>query len=756
MEHPDQQLESLERFFCASFDSSHRNVANASVSLWNKLFEHAGHLDYTEPLKAALSRLQPHVDMVLPGLDLSGGEYGGQEPMFFDSVDEMSLPRLPSTTSSRKGTPRPFSSRGKSPESSSRSASKPKHQKTPGTKGSDASRRRSAPRLRHHDSQLHFALIETSPLGSKQAESQVLTEHQREVRERQKENAVLFPEIRSSPGAKQKEAVLPSRSRNNSPKKLSRGREAATPEPEGAFDSYISSTPTPRRGQPVVIPEHDMPDLPSSPPEPRGNPLAAEIMSRSASNSLLEDWEFSSSPVSGSPNPSRQMPVVGPSHIDGVAFSNADEELLSASDAVAEEHVQMDADTDNELVEDTIVPEMPGFAPLQSSQAAAVPLPTTPRMQTRSKAVQETPKSDHEHFVDAPSSPLPPTPKRSGRLAKTAGASRLRVTENTQSPSPSLGGSDTEEVRSARRLVVELDRGKVKSSDYDYLRPSASPEKKAEGINAEDCIVVGDSPKKSSKKSSSLGRKASSTTLATVPATVPAAVEAQVLNSQPKPQEGRKKRKRKSSKANETGSRKRRQITPPVDEAAGPSEVPNSQPLPAATGPMSDRQGLYLTSSFEISTNASQGFEERIPSSPVNDGRAMQFDVENSQEEMEDHEQLVDLLDVKSSQFHDREAQSQIEMESRRQTEEREQEAGPAAEAMEVDNDQPGAEGEQSSQQLAPSSQNYVQKFISILRNGADLLMSAQSASSEEAWAADDALVEVTRALHEAKRRWRQ
>jgi len=687
--------------------------------------------------------------MILPGLDLSGGEYGDQQPMFLDSVDEVSLPRLTSTTSSRRGTPRPFSSHGKSPDPSSRSAPKPKHQKTPGTKNSDASRRRSAPRLRHDDSQLQFALIETSPLSSKQPESQVLTEHQREVRERQKENAALFPDIRSSPGAKQKEPALSSRSRNISPQKPSRGREAATPEPERAFDSYISSTPTPRRGQPVVILEHDMPDLPSSPPEPRGNPLAAEIMSRSASNSLFEDWEFSSSPVSGSPNPSRQLPVVRPSNVDNVALPNADEELLSASDAVVEEHVQMDADADDDLVEDTIVPDMPGFAPLQSSQAATAPLPTTPRMQTRSKAVQETPKSDCEHFVDAPSSPLVPTPKRSGRLAKNTEASRLKVTENTQSPSPSLGGSDTEEMRSARRrLIVELDRGKVNSSDYDYLRPSASPEKRATAINAEDCIVVGDSPKKPSKKSSSLGRKASSTALGTVPTTI----QDQVANSQPKSQEGRKKRKRKSSKANETGSRKRRQITPPVDEAAGHAEVPNSQPLPVATP---DGPDTHPTSSSEAITSASQNFEQHIPSSPIHDARAMQLNVGNNQE-LEDHEQLVDLLDIKSSQLHDREAQSQIEMESRRQTEEREQEPGPAAEAMEADNDLPAVEEEQSSQQRAPSSQNYVQKFISMLRNGAELLMSAQSVSSEEAWAADDALVEVTRALHEAKRRWRQ
>ena len=55
-------------------------------------------------------------------------------------------------------------------------------------------------RLRHDDSQIQFAAIESSPLQPEPVESQFLTTRQKEIRERQgREAAAMFPEIRSSP-----------------------------------------------------------------------------------------------------------------------------------------------------------------------------------------------------------------------------------------------------------------------------------------------------------------------------------------------------------------------------------------------------------------------------------------------------------------------------------------------------------------------------------------------------------------------------
>src|SRR5206468_2894482 len=103
----------------------------------------------------------------------------------------------------------------------------------PEAKPAASNRRTTTPRLRHDDSQVHFAAIGPSSAMGSPLESQVLTERQKEVRERQRENATLFPEIQSSPGVKTKDSdrqLLP----------VGPQMRHATPEPEAGFDDYVS------------------------------------------------------------------------------------------------------------------------------------------------------------------------------------------------------------------------------------------------------------------------------------------------------------------------------------------------------------------------------------------------------------------------------------------------------------------------------------------------------------------------------------
>ena len=61
----------------------------------------------------------------------------------------------------------------------------------------------SIPRMRHDDSQIEFAVVDFSPGDVNAIESQILTDRQREVRERQNgEAAAMFPDLRSSPTPK--------------------------------------------------------------------------------------------------------------------------------------------------------------------------------------------------------------------------------------------------------------------------------------------------------------------------------------------------------------------------------------------------------------------------------------------------------------------------------------------------------------------------------------------------------------------------
>lgn len=88
------------------------------------------------------------------------------------------------------------SQRSHPPSSIARKLHKPSPQPQQISNGK-ISKRQETPRrkLRHEDSQIHFEVIESSPITQ---ETQHLTEHQKEVAERQYSDATMFPDIRSN------------------------------------------------------------------------------------------------------------------------------------------------------------------------------------------------------------------------------------------------------------------------------------------------------------------------------------------------------------------------------------------------------------------------------------------------------------------------------------------------------------------------------------------------------------------------------
>lgn len=459
-----------------------------------------------------LAKLRPYADLVTPGLELSSLEYPSHEPIFVESMEEeFSLPRLPPPSSRR--TTR-SASRTNSPVKTPdpvkrRSPTKRRASATPEVKSSGFNLRPKAgvPRLRHDDSQIQFAAVDSSPqlnLIHEEMESQLLTERQKEVRERQKENAALFPELRSSPATRTRSSArLAARSREGSPT-VAQTPQAGTPRnPGGRFTEFVSGTPTPRRGQAltaIVDQDMDMMDPPSSPPimEPRRNPLAAEIRSRSANTSLLDDWQLSSSPISGSPLRQQSFAPVPSSLAVALDAVNAAVESSLAPEEAAEQDLM---DGDDDIIEESVLPD-------QENQA----LPTMEPAKGGHLGVprQETPeKSDHEleEFVDAPSSPLPPTPHKVGKSSAKpiiqantdpvkkaapapaptpafataptiAPAVTTAVPAPTPSGAPSYDGGEWDD-RSLLKLVVELDSGKLDRQEYTRPSPSVSPEKLA-------------------------------------------------------------------------------------------------------------------------------------------------------------------------------------------------------------------------------------------------------------------------------------
>lgn len=131
-------------------------------------------------------------------------------------------------------------------------------------------------RLRHDDSQVQFAAIESSPIGEMFLDSQLLTGRQREVKERQQaEAAAMFPDLRSSPKLKSRESNkdIPRISFVPDPASTSDlGADGPTtptlpPPQHGPMDDFIGSSPTPRsRTREQLVGSDDI-EPPSSPPD---------------------------------------------------------------------------------------------------------------------------------------------------------------------------------------------------------------------------------------------------------------------------------------------------------------------------------------------------------------------------------------------------------------------------------------------------------------------------------------------------------
>ncbi|KAL2165378.1 hypothetical protein VTH06DRAFT_676 [Thermothelomyces fergusii] len=731
VEHPEQQLQCLDRFFRASFASCHRAIVNSAISLWNRLFENVGQLDYSEELKAALARIQPHADIVLPGMETSSSEHAGQRLSFVDSFEDISFSELPSTRSSnRRETSRPASPHSKSPE------------KPPQTGPAASGRRTTTPRRKHDDSQVHFTTIEPSFEQGSPAASQILTERQKEVRERQRENAALFPHIRSSPGSKAGKdpdrPMLP----------VGPPMWHATPEPDARFDDYVSSTPTPRRGQLVVMAEHDMTDPPSSPPELRGNPLAAEIRSRSASQSLLEDWQFSSSPVSGSPNPSRQSVVPGPSgQRDCVREVSLPE--VPSSPAKMGEDKPASQSTGDEVVEDSMIFEPAKAGPAQTRWAAlAGTNPSTPRRSTRLSQARAretpTPRSDGEEFVDAPTSPSPPTPKPSGEAGDTNQEADGKRALAIPAGSNSFDVSDVDE-SGLFRLVVELDAGKANRTEHPRPSPCASPGK-TKSSSAIDCIIVGESPQKSKAPPSLRKTRASSAA-----SSVPSHADGQAPENSPqKARVGRAKRKRAASKAHETSPKKQRhdpagedreashsQGTPALDmdvEVQGSAEAPGASiGLARKIGGEEDIPEERIPSSSaepSSSEQASRGSSAQRPPGPrVGDGTRRE----------KDEQDVPFAVPIPAGE------QMQLDVEQPINTNQ-EQEVKAAR-----DKDERASKAAEGDAAPGPIQ---AQKLMELFQRGLDELRSARL-SREQVYRIEDLFMDMKRELYEAERRGR-
>lgn len=283
-------LSLLQPLFVAGFASPKRSIVNRTITFWNENFGDQETLRYPAKLEKVLRAALSHVELDLPDFpEKQMDDELIELPAFSGQQDAESQIEPESTSISRwTGLPRGTASPAKQAlvphEVSSHlpsistggthSASKPT------SKGTT-----SKARLRHDDSQIMFAPIDSSPLPAAD-ESQLLTDHQKEVRARQNEDAQMFPDLSSTPARKQTPHV---RRRPPGPLAFSAdvGQEPASdavarsplemPDEQNEMSGYLGSSPTPRSSDKSTAEqfkvdataqedEHEDDEISSSPP----------------------------------------------------------------------------------------------------------------------------------------------------------------------------------------------------------------------------------------------------------------------------------------------------------------------------------------------------------------------------------------------------------------------------------------------------------------------------------------------------------
>ncbi|KAH7153146.1 Rap1-interacting factor 1 N terminal-domain-containing protein [Dactylonectria macrodidyma] len=731
----NKDLNLIEPLISAGFKSKHRYMVNKMAETWNSMFKDEDGLECSDSLKAIITALRPQVDVSFPGIEESSCEFGAQAQSFIGSQDELSFIALSSTKSSR-----PEAEQATPPAASFTKGSfngpmtrKRRREATPDVAQTKSAKRKTKSRLRHDNSQIQFAPIApSSPLAE---ESQHLTERQKEVRQRQQENAGVIPAVRSSPRTRSRAKGTPVSSRTR--------RQDTTPEPPASYEEFISLTPTPRRGQALQMEDYN--DPPSSPPEPRPNPLLSEIQTRSRGRSSLVNWEFSSPP--GTPPTSHQK-ATRESQAPQIDSEESNMRRRSRRKTRSSSRFDPQVIPSSVPTEETSPIPAPAPKPIvpaevkTESSEIAVEAPSTPSRRTTSpdNKGQDTPKSADDEYVDARSSPEDPSREEAPVLASELAGS--------QEHDSSFELSEVDE-SSMMRLVVELEARQC-NLPFDKFH-SASSEKKASQPATECVMVQDDSLASASPEKTKQARSISPM----IPST-PANEESEASQSQPQSQSQSRRKRRRSMMYSETRSKRKRSggATPHIQpDESEPKSLENNSPIPATR--RSSRRNAGMKSKKYLD-NEAQGASAKQP-------------------KQADSKEVVqaDRVDGRDSGDTDEELMSQLVTESNAASQSQQHEDGPepslsiSKDPMELDEaeDDEVEEVEKLEAELpensgAPSTgearkeSNRTSTIINLLRGGLNELREA-ALSRDDVYQLEDMLMDMKRELFEAERRGR-
>ncbi|KAF8453163.1 Rap1-interacting factor 1 N terminal-domain-containing protein [Terfezia claveryi] len=191
--HDSMTLQSLATIISAGLESRRKVIVNAAIEAWNETFGAQNSLEYPARVRVVMKKLRPIADINLPNFPEDIDEIVPTPPAWEDSQESQEgLAVDPRPWSSPTPAPSRHGDRTASPIVNPISSSRDFL-----TRLREASLKATKPkaRLKHLDSQLDFAPIAIDsqiPI----LDSQLLTDHQKDVRDRQqKEAAELFSDI---------------------------------------------------------------------------------------------------------------------------------------------------------------------------------------------------------------------------------------------------------------------------------------------------------------------------------------------------------------------------------------------------------------------------------------------------------------------------------------------------------------------------------------------------------------------------------
>lgn len=271
--HNTRLLFGIRQLVLSGLQSRHRSIVNQFILLWNQTFGCAKSLEYPEELCGTLFRLQCTTDIQLPSFpEVVGDEVRVKDciiqhgtgtnnlqamsssPMrFVESQEDMSQIEDVSAAKAQRENAIESSLLPFVDEQRAIVTNLSSMVAVPKSPLSARRRVETTPkgRLRHADSQIQFAAIESSPLAPDPIGSQDLTDRQKEVRERQGLEAAMFPEIRSSPksASRSVEYSLPKlvfkSDRGQSSKTAMDEQISPAYPPDMLMNNYLGSSPTP-------------------------------------------------------------------------------------------------------------------------------------------------------------------------------------------------------------------------------------------------------------------------------------------------------------------------------------------------------------------------------------------------------------------------------------------------------------------------------------------------------------------------------